>query len=354
MDDFTRFTDSAHARGMHIMVDCILNHVSDQHPWFQEARTSRTSPYHNYFVWSHTGTEMQNAEQPFHDIKPSNWVHDSLSGDFYYATFYPQQPDLNWHEPRVFEEMSAIMEYWIEAGVDAFRLDAAPHLIEVEGTRSHGEPATHALLKRLRAHLATQHPHVALLAEAFDTYDSASQYFGEGDESHMVYDFPLASDLIANVRHAPPTDISTYRAKSPTPPHGCAWVRFLRNHDELALDHLDKKVRETLLYELDPDRHYRFHGDHALSLRLADIFADTPEKIRSAYTTLFSLPGVPHLYYGDEIGMKNDLTIGTPKDTRRYVRGQFDWAEAERQMADPDSLFNFVAGLARRRTESHE
>ena len=353
MGDFKRFTEATHTRGIYVLVDMVLNHLSSEHPWFVSARASKESPYRNYFLWSDTGTEYPDAINPFSHLKPHNWIKNEATGDFYFTTFYPEQPDLNWNEPRVFDEMCAIMDFWIEAGVDAFRFDAAPHLIKKEGTNCHGLPETHALIKRIRARLDARHTNIAILGEVQDTLERTQEYFDAGDECHLLYDFTLA----ANVMYAAMTGNQGSWVHSPMHaqeiPANCAWTNFLRNHDSLVLKPLASEQQEELKAYADPSGRFAFRGERGLSMRLASIFAREPEKICTAFELLFSVPGTPVIYYGEEIGMQNDETIGTPTDTRRYVRGQFDWAEAERQMADPASLFNFVASLARAHKSPH-
>ncbi len=349
-DDFKCFTEAAHTKGIRVLIELVLNHVSEKHSWFIDARSSRTSPYRDYFLWSETGTEFQNALNPFVHLKPHNWIYDEQTNEFYFATFYPQQPDLNWRNPKVYQEMVDILDFWVAAGVDAFRLDAAPHLIKAEGELSKGHPETHQILRRFRAHLdVTYDGSIALLGEAQDSLQQTAVYFGEGDECQLLYNFPRASNLLYEVWS---NDVPHDEAPLTAIPPLCAWVHFLRNHDSFVLRFLSPEQQERMEQGVDPEGWYAFRGERGLSMRLADIFNGDFEKVQSAHTLLFAQPGALALYYGDEIGMRNDTTIGTPKDTRRYVRGAFDWVEAERQMADPDSLFSFVAKLTRDRTSS--
>lgn len=353
IDDFRRFTEAAHARGIYILTDFVLNHVSSLHPWFVNARESKESLYRNFFLWSDTGTEYPDAINPFSHLKPQNWIKNEATGDFYFTTFFPEQPDLNWDEPRVFDEMCSIMDFWIEAGVDAFRFDAIPHLVKKEGTNCHGLSETHTLLKRIRARLDARHTNIAILGEVQDTLERTQEYFGTGDECHLLYDFPLAVTLVHAVMSHSNDGVVRTDPHTLELPSDCAWANFLRNHDSLVLKPLAPQLQEELKGYADPTGHFAFRGERGLSMRLASIFAREPEKVRTAFELLFATPGTPVIYYGEEIGMKNDETIGTPADTRRYVRGTFDWAEAERQMADPNSLFNFVATLAHNHTRPH-
>lgn len=350
MEDFKRFTETAHAKGIRVLIELVLNHVSEEHSWFIDARSSRTSPYREYFLWSETGTEFQNTLNPFVHLKPRNWIYDEQTNEFYFATFYPQQPDLNWRNPKVYEEMVGILDFWVAAGVDAFRLDAAPHLIKAEGELSKGYPETHQILKRLRAHLDVAYDgSIALLGEAQDPLEQTAVYFGEGDECQLLYNFPRASKMLYEVWS---NDVSHEDASLTVMPPRCAWVHFLRNHDSFVLRFLSLEQQEIMEQGVDLEGRYSFRGEGGLSMRLADILGGDSEKIQKAQALLFAQPGALSLYYGDEIGMRNDTAIGTPKDTRRYVRGAFDWVEAERQMTDPDSLFSFVAKLANDRASS--
>ncbi len=350
LDDFKRFAEAAHARGINIMLDLVLNHVSAQHPWFVAARSSEASEYRNYFLWSKTGQELRGAINAFFHLKPTNWIKNEETDDYYFATFYPEQPDLNWEEPRVFNAITEIIDFWVAAGADAFRLDAVPHLVKKEGSDAFSLPETHAVLKKLRAWLDAHAPNVPVLAEVQDTPERTREYFAEGDECHMVYHFPLDAELILAAQRQDPSLISGLVATMHTLPPGCAWGTFLRNHDGLVLEGLTPAEKKELFDHADPERKCLFRGERALAMRLGSIFRDEPDKLRMAHELLFSAPGTPIIYYGEEIGMQNDATIGEQRDTRRYVRGTFDWAEAERQMQDPESLWSYIAGKARERS----
>ncbi|MFA5830201.1 MAG: alpha-amylase family glycosyl hydrolase [Candidatus Paceibacterota bacterium] len=343
LDDFRSFVEEAHKKGIRILTDFVLNHISAEHPWFIDARSSKESKYRNYFLWSDTGEELKESTNVFFHIKPKNWIKNEATNDYYFTTFYAEQPDLNWNEPKVMEEMLAIMDFWIDLGVDAFRLDAAPHLIKKEGTNSNGLPETHAVLKKIRAHLDEKYPDIALLGEVHDTPERTREYFGTGDECHMVYHFPLAIKTILAAKRNDNHIVDEIIASMGGIPDGCGWVTFLRNHDALVFPILTPEEKAEILEYGDPTGKYRFRTDRGIAVRLATLFEKEPEKIRNAFSLLFREPGSPVIYYGEEIGMKNDTTIGEQKDTRRYVRGVFDWETATIQTKDADSLFSFIA-----------
>ena len=356
LGDFRKFVREAHVRKIRILIDLILNHVSSEHPWFREARSSKNNSKRDYFIWSETNTELKDSINAFPHLKPNNWIYNKATNDYYYATFYPEQPDLNWNNPRVFEEMMEIMDFWIESGVDGFRLDAASHLIKKEGTPSKSLPETHLLLKKIRSRLTRIAPYKVLLAEVPDTLDEVKKYFGDGggDECNLVYHFPMSESLILAVIRNDRTQIDKLIAASFDIPAGCQWAVFLRNHDELSLQTLGSDAGKEILEHCDPGRKYLFGEKWGLSMRLASMFKEDKEKIKKAFSILLSIPASTVIYYGEEIGMVNDKSIGEQKDTRRYVRGVFDWAAARAQMKDPHSLFSFVAALIRKRTDTRD
>lgn len=345
LDDFADCLLEAHRRDIRVIVDLVLNHVSAQHPWFVEARASRGNPKRNFFLWSDTTDKLKEAINCFPDFKPLNWIANDATKDYYFATFYPEQPDLNWDNPEVMNEMLAVMDFWITRGVDGFRLDAASHLIKREGTDSKGLPETHQVLKRLRRHLDQTHPDVVLLAEINQTLSLTKSYFGDGDECHMVYHFPLMKQLWLALLRSDLSLVETMVKRSFDIPERCQWATFLRNHDDLTLSALKPKETSALLEFLDPTHKYFFDGGEGASVRIATIFKKDQKKILEAFTLLYGTPGAPIMYYGDEIGMENLPLDPTIKDTRKYVRGKFDWEEAERQMSDPASLWNSVARI---------
>ncbi len=347
LDDFTRLIVSAHERGIRIVIDLVANHTSNRHPWFVRARSSRENPWRKYYLWSETGTEYAGASNGMPDIKPSNWIWNEATRDYYYATYYSEQPDLNWDYPAVFEEMIAVIKFWADLGVDGFRLDAIPHLVKRDGTSCRGLPETHALVKRIRARLEEGYPEAILIAEAHHDLATTKQYFGDGDECHMAYHFILMEEMWRAIHRGDQSQLATLIKESLDIPENCQWVIFLRNHDEIALLHLEPDEHRALIDFLDAERKYLFKGGERTSMRLGTIFKGDREKILEALRLLYSLPGSPVMYYGDEIGMHNLELHPDIKDSRKYVRGAFDWSHARSQMEDPESLFTAVSKLLR-------
>lgn len=349
LKDFEIFIRETKKRGIRTIIDLVLNHVSEEHPWFQSARRSKTDPMRDLFIWSETGKELQDAPNPFPHLTPQNWIYNTATHDYYYATFYAEQPDLNWRHPRVFTEITGVMDFWLGLGVDGFRIDAASHLIKQEGTRSKGLPETHAILKTIRAQLEKDTSSAILLAEVNGSIDEVKKYFGEGDECHLVYHFMLTERIFVAALKSDRSILRDIAALSRDIPPNCRWAVFLRSHDQLSFGSMTETEQTEFRTYCDPEGQFSFKNEEGgISMRIADIFKNDPEKIRMAFDMLFSLPATPFIYYGDEIGMENDTTIGTPRDTRRYVRGKFDWNLALEQQKNPDSLFNFVRECIRK------
>lgn len=350
LDDFKALLDAAHAHDIRIMIDFVLNHTSDLHPWFVEASASKHNTRRDFYLWRDVPRGFDGASNMFSDIKSSNWIPNPATDDYYFATFYPRQPDLNWDNPDVFTEMTATMAFWADMGVDGFRLDAAGFLIKRENSTSRGLHETHQTIKRIRAALETNHPDVVLLAESAEMPELTREYFGDGDECHMAYHFPLAEQLWMALafRDRLPLQAMIERSFNDIP-ENCQWAVFLRNHDELSLATLEDDDRTRLVDALDPMHEYLFNKGDAVSLRIASALHGGHDKIREAFELLYSLPGTPIMYYGDEIGMHNLPVEEGTVDTRRYVRGPFDWQEAEWQINDPDSLWNNVREIIHRK-----
>jgi maltose alpha-D-glucosyltransferase / alpha-amylase len=346
LEDFDAFVTEAHERGIRIIVDMVLNHISEHHPWFIEARTNKESLKRDYFLWSETGAELASAWNAPSGFKESNWIRNEPTNDYYYATFYPYQPDLNWDNPEVFDAMMANMDFWADRGVDGFRLDAALALVKRDVEDSLGLPETHDVIKHIRKHLDEKYDgRIALLAEAHQEVHRLKQFFGDGDECHLIYHFPMMEALFLALMFDEPERVEEMSAKSEGIPDNCAWVNFLRNHDEVSLATLPLIRRNTLITLLDPKGEYLFNNARVTSVRLANIFESDPERIREAVRLLYSAPGANVMYYGDEIGMRNLPREYGVVDTRIFVRGPFDWEEAEKQMANPDSLFHSIASI---------
>lgn len=351
LEDFAKFIASARRRGMDVMVDFVLNHTSVKHPWFLEASVDKLSLKRDFYIWSEIGSEFQGSVNAFPEIKNNVWIKNARLDDYYFSTFYPKQADLNWRNPEVFSEMMKVIDFWAGFGVRAFRLDAASHLIKKEGTNSKSLTETHEILKRIRAHIDSKFGDVALLAEVHDELPKTIAYFGAVDECQLVYHFPLAEELFLALIRGDSARLKEIAAQASFIPNGCRWLVFLRNHDELSLATLSKSDKKMLRNALDPERKFGFGDSEGISVRLATALKGDSIKIKSAFSLLFELskkyPMRPVIYYGDEIGMQNIAIHPEEKDTRRTLRGQFDWQEAERQMNDPSSLFTAIAKMAK-------
>jgi len=351
LDDFKTLLDTAHARGIRIITDFVLNHTSNKHPWFVEASASKHNARRDFYHWRDEPRGFEGAPNMYPDIKPNTWVRNNATNDYYFSTFYPQQPDLNWDNPEVFTEMTAHMEFWADMGVDGFRLDAAGFLIKRENTISRGLKETHQTIKKIRAQLEAKHPDVIMLAESAEMPELAKDYFGQGDECHMAYSFPLCEQLWMALafRDRIPLQAMIERSFKDIP-ENCGWAVFLRNHDELSLATLEEDEREHLIDTLDPLHEYLFNKGTATALRVASALHGDRQKIIEALELLYSIPGTPIMYYGDEIGMRNLPVQEGILHTPKYCRGVFDWAEAEAQIQDPDSLWNATRDIIRRST----
>ena len=347
LDDFKNLISAAHARGIRIILDFVLNHTSEMHPWFIEARSSRTNLKRDFYLWNDTPNRLNDATNAFPDIKESNWILNKETGDYYFASFYPQQPDLNWDNPEVEREMLANMDFWADMGIDGFRLDAAPFLVKREGGTSNGLSETHAVIKRIRKHIEAKYPEVILLAEAHQSIALTKEYFGNSDECHMAYHFPLMEALWVELAGIHAGSVGHMVNESFDIPVRCQWAVFLRNHDEISLSTLDPDTRARLIAFFDPQSKYVFKKARATSMRIASIFENNPEKILQAIQLLYSTPGSHIMYYGDEIGMRNLPADPSIVDTRKFVRGQFDWDQAKRQMQDQNSTWNRIATMIR-------
>lgn len=351
LEDFSRFVKSARNLGIDVMVDFVFNHTSTEHPWFLGASTDRANPRRDFYIWSDAGEELKRSENAFPDIKQDVWIKNPSLGDYYFSTFYTEQADLNWRNPEVFSEMMKVIDFWAGFGIRAFRLDAASHLIKKEGTDSIGLSETHNVLKHIRTYIDSKWDDITLLAEACHEQPpkQSSAYFGAGDECSLVYLFPLADELFFALIHNDEKRLWEMSEKSSQIPLNCRWLGFLRNHDDLSLGTLLPEDKEKVLRALDPNRVLRW--GEGVSARLATAFHNDPAKIKKAFELLFEICKKhlirPIIYYGDEIGMENEPIPPSEKDTRRAVRGKFDWREASRQISDPSSLFSFIAKLAK-------
>ena len=340
LGDFRRFASKAHKMGIKVIVDFVLNHVSISHPWFRERP--------EFFIRSKTAKEFKQATNPFSHMKSSNWIWDPETKDYYFASFYPQQADLNWDNPEVFKATIEVVDFWIGQGVDGFRLDAAPFLIKREGTGCVNLPETHAIIKKIRTHVESRNPQVILLAESNGTHEEIRSYLN-GQECHMAFNFHLMAKIYFAIMTENPSVAKEAAKGLNDPPPDCQWAIFLRNHDDLTLSHLPVEERDELLARLDPKAKYLFEGGYGTSMRLATILKGNKNKILEAFRLLLSLSGAPVIYYGDEIGMENLELAEKPADSRKYVRGEFNWKEAEKQIKDPGSLLNELRTIIKNR-----
>jgi len=319
--DFKRFLKEAHRRGLKVVTELVLNHTSDQHPWFQRARRAKPgSTYRNFYVWSDRPDRYKEARVIFKDFEPSNWTWDPIAKAYYWHRFYSHQPDLNYENPQVRKAIFKITDFWLGLGVDGLRLDAVPYLFEAEGTICENLPETHRFLKALRRHVDARFPHRMLLAEANQWPEDACAYFGEGDECHMAFHFPLMPRLFMAIRMEDRFPILNILEQTPPIPENCQWALFLRNHDELTLEMVTDEDRDYMVrvYAQDPQARINL----GIRRRLAPLLGNHRRKIELMNGLLFSLPGTPIIYYGDEIGMGDNIHLGD----RNGVRTPMQWS----------------------------
>ncbi|WP_027715616.1 maltose alpha-D-glucosyltransferase [Desulfuromonas sp. TF] len=319
--DFKRFLKAAHARGIRVITELVLNHTSDQHPWFQRARRARPGSVHrNYYVWSDTPEKYRDARIIFQDFETSNWSWDPVAKAYYWHRFYAHQPDLNFESPAVQREMFRVIDFWFGMGVDGVRLDAVPYLFEREGTNCENLPETHAFLKKLRAHVDAGFKDRMLLAEANQWPEDAVAYFGEGDECHMAFHFPIMPRMYMALQMEDRFPLIDILEQTPAIPDSCQWAIFLRNHDELTLEMVTDEERDYMyrVYASDP----RARINLGIRRRLAPLLANSRRRIELMNFLLFSLPGTPIIYYGDEIGMGDNYYLGD----RDGVRTPMQWS----------------------------
>lgn len=320
LDDFRRFLNEAHARGIRVITDLVLNHTSDQHPWFQEARSSLASPKRNWYVWSKTDLKYTDARIIFLDTERSNWTWDELTGEFYWHRFFRHQPDLNYENPEVQKAVFDVVAFWMEMGIDGFRLDAVPYLYEREGTNCENLPETHDFIRQLRAFVDERWPGRLLLAEANQWPEDVVAYFGQGDECQMCYHFPIMPRLFMALRQEDRRPLVEIIERTPTIPANSQWGMFLRNHDELTLEMVTDEERDYLYNEYAKDRRMRLNL--GIRRRLAPLLDNSRRAIELLNALLFSLPGSPFLYYGDELGMGDNIYLGD----RDGVRTPMQWS----------------------------
>ncbi|HEX8475714.1 MAG TPA: maltose alpha-D-glucosyltransferase [Pyrinomonadaceae bacterium] len=320
LEDFKTFLDAAHARRIRVIADLVVNHTSDAHPWFQEARSSPSSPKRDWYVWSDTDERYRDARIIFTDTEHSNWTWDEQAKAFYWHRFFSHQPDLNYDNPEVQQAMLDVVDFWLDLGIDGFRADAVPYLFEREGTNCENLPETHRFLKRLRAHVERRYPGRLLLAEANQWPEDVVAYFGDGDEFQMGYHFPIMPRLFMALRQEDRHPIVEILERTPAIPDNCQWGMFLRNHDELTLEMVTDEERDYLYNEYAKDRRMRLNV--GIRRRLAPLMDNGRRRIELLHALLFSLPGSPFLYYGDEIGMGDNIYLGD----RDGVRTPMQWS----------------------------
>jgi maltose alpha-D-glucosyltransferase / alpha-amylase len=319
VEDFTRFVEGAHERGIRVIADLVMNHTSSDHPWFQESRSSPDSPKRDWYVWSDTDDRYPGARIIFVDAEASNWTWDPVANRYYWHRFFSHQPDLNYDNPEVQDAMLDVLRFWLDLGIDGFRLDAVPYLFEREGTNCENLPETHEYLKRVRSEIDSRYPDRVLLAEANQWPADVVQYFGDGDECHMAFQFPVMPRMFMALRREDATPILEILRQTPEIPENAQWGLFLRNHDELTLEMVTDEERDYMYAEYAKDP--RMKLNLGIRRRLAPLLDNGRDEIELMTAILFSLPGSPVLYYGDEIGMGDNVYLGD----RDGVRTPMHW-----------------------------
>jgi maltose alpha-D-glucosyltransferase/alpha-amylase len=337
LDDFKAFLTAAHNRGLRVVIEMVMNHTSDQHPWFQEARSSRDNAKRDWYVWSDTDTKYKGVRIIFIDTELSNWTWDPVSKSYYWHRFFYHQPDLNFDNPEVFEAMWEIMKFWLDMGVDGFRLDAVPYLVEREDTSCENLPETHTIIKEIRKRLDQFYPGRMLLAEANQWPADVRAYFGDGDEFHAAFHFPLMPRMFMAVKLEDRKPIIEILDQTPPIPENCQWCIFLRNHDELTLEMVTDIERDYMYDEYATDKTMRINL--GIRRRLAPMMENDRRRIELLNGLLMSMPGTPIVYYGDEIGMGDNIYLGD----RNGVRTPMQWnggTNAGFSFADPERLYS--------------
>ena len=339
LEDFSRFVRMAHERGMRVIVDFVMNHTSDQHAWFQSSRAEPDGPYGDFYVWADDDTGYPDARIIFVDTETSNWTFDPVRRQYFWHRFFSHQPDLNYENPAVGDAMIDALRFWLDLGIDGFRLDAVPYLYEEEGTNCENLPQTHAFLKQVRKMIEDEYPDTVLLCEANQWPADVVQYFGDfaagGDECHMAFHFPVMPRIFMAVRRESRYPISEIMAQTPVIPATCQWGIFLRNHDELTLEMVTDDERDYMWTEYAKDP--RMKANIGIRRRLAPLLENDTNQIELFTALLLSLPGSPVLYYGDEIGMGDNIWLGD----RDGVRTPMQWTpdrNAGFSTADPGRL----------------
>jgi maltose alpha-D-glucosyltransferase/alpha-amylase len=324
LDDFQCFLDEAHRRGMRVITELVINHTSDQHPWFQRARHAPLgSTERDFYVWSEDPHRYSGARIIFTDTEKSNWTWDPIANQFYWHRFFSHQPDLNYDNPAVIDAVIEVMRFWLSMGVDGLRLDAIPYLVEREGTNCENLPETHAVLKKLRAALDAGFDNRVFLAEANQWPPDVRPYFGNGDECHMAFHFPLMPRMFMGIRREDRTPIIEIMARTPDIPPDCQWGIFLRNHDELTLEMVTDEERDYMYNEYAKDKRMRINL--GIRRRLAPLMDNGRRQIELMNAMLMSMPGTPIIYYGDEIGMGDNVYLGDRNGVRTPMQWNGSW-----------------------------
>jgi maltose alpha-D-glucosyltransferase/alpha-amylase len=366
LGDAVRLMEESHRRGIRIIADLVVNHTSDAHPWFQESRKAKDNPRADWYVWSDTDQRYPDARVIFTDTERSNWSWDTERQQYYWHRFFSHQPDLNYDNPEVQEAMMGVLRFWLNLGLDGFRLDAVPYLFERDGTNGENLPETHAFLKRIRKEVDASYKGRVLLAEANQWPSDVVEYYGKGDECHMCFNFPLMPRMFMALRRAQRHPITEILAQTPDAPDGCQWGIFLRNHDELTLEMVTDEERDYMWSEYAKDP--RMKLNIGIRRRLAPLVDNDRRVMELFHALLFSFPGSPILYYGDEIGMGDNIFLGDRDGVRTPMQwspdrnagfSRADWAQlysgplmdpvygyqalnVEGELRDPSSLLHWI------------
>lgn len=346
-EDAVELIEQAHRRGIRVIADMVMNHTSDQHPWFLESRKDRTNPKADWYVWSDDDHKWPEVPIVFVDSEPSNWTFDPVRGQYYWHRFFHHQPDLNFDNEDVQDAMIEVVNHWLGLGLDGYRLDAVPYLYERDGTTGDNLPETHDYLKRVRAEVDARYPGKVLLAEANQWPQDVVEYFGQGDECHMCFHFPLMPRMFMSLRRQEATPVIDILNQMPDIPEGCQWGIFLRNHDELTLEMVTDEERDYMWAEYAKDP--RMRRNVGISRRLFPLLDNDRRQAELLHALLLSLPGTPILYYGDEIGMGDNIYLGdrdgvrTPMQWNSDRNGGFSPADFEQLYLPPlmDPIYGY-------------
>jgi len=337
LQDFKEFLAAAHNRRIRVITEMVVNHTSDQHPWFQEARRSRENPKRDWYVWSDTDSRYHGVRIIFIDTEMSNWAWDPISKSYYWHRFFSHQPDLNYDNPAVREAIWEVMKFWLDIGVDGFRLDAVPYLIERDGTSCENLPETHEIIRDFRRRIDFAFPGKMLLAEANQRPADVRAYFGNGDEFHMAFHFPLMPRIFLAVKLEDRKPIIEILEQTPQIPDTCQWCIFLRNHDELTLETVTDIERDYMYDEYAVDKAMRINL--GIRRRLAPMMENDRRRVELLTGLLLSMPGTPIIYYGDEIGMGDNVYLGDRNGVRTPMQWNGGW-NAGFSSADPERLYS--------------